>query len=107
MNGGVFMKKEKLKVPNKVSNEYIAKEVLNKIFELVNSGINVELEEDMGEGTITVYIGKSHTHCGFPGATSDELIKSLHDTLIKNRGLSFVNCSEYQVGEEIVFKDEK
>lgn len=72
-----------------ISTEEMSKEILLKIFELVNKGINVEFEEDWGKGTITIYCGDRHTHCGFPDATADELIESIYNTLIKGVGLSF------------------
>lgn len=72
-----------------ISCEEMAKEILYKVFKIINSGVNVEFEEDMGEGTITIYFEDAHTHCGFPGATDDELIKSIYNLLIKNEGLSF------------------
>lgn len=72
-----------------ISTEKMAKEILLKIFELVNKGINIEFEEDWGQGTITVYFNDRHTHCGFPDATSDKLIESLYNTIVKGVGLSF------------------
>lgn len=30
---------------------------------------------DWGDGTITIYCGNHHTHCGYPDAAEDELIK--------------------------------
>lgn len=74
---------------NKISTEKMSKEILLKIFEMVNQGTNIEFEEDMGEGTVTIYCGDRHTHCGFPNATDDELIESIYNTLIEGRGLSF------------------
>jgi hypothetical protein len=74
---------------NKIPTDKMAKEILLKIFKMANQGTNIEFEEDMGDGTITIYYGDRHTHCGFPDATDDELIESIYNTLIKGRGLSF------------------
>ena len=74
---------------NELKTEDMAKEIMLKIFELANEGINVEFEEDWGDGTITIYCGNNHTHCGYPDATEDELIKSIYDTLVLGKGLSF------------------
>lgn len=74
---------------NGISTEKMAKEILLKIFSLVNSGTDVKFEEDWGDGTITIYCGDRHTHCGFPNATADKLIESIYNTLIQGKGLSF------------------
>jgi len=74
---------------DRISAERMAKEILLKIFELANKGINVTFEEDWGGGTITIYCNDRHTHCGFPEATSDELIESIYNTLVVGKGLSF------------------
>lgn len=73
-----------------MNNEEMAKQILLKIFELANKGINVEFEEDWGEGTITIYCGNRHTHCGYPDATEEELVESIYETLVLGKGLSFV-----------------
>jgi len=82
--------------------ENMSKEILLKIFELANKGINVKFEEDFGKGTVTIYCGKNHTHCGFPNATEDELIES--KTLVLGNGFSFqiyLNESDVDVKEKI------
>lgn len=72
-----------------VSVEKMSKQILLKVFELINKDINITFEEDMGDGTITIYYGNRHTHCGFPEATNDELIKSIYETIVLKKGLSF------------------
>lgn len=86
---------------NKIKTEDMAKEIMLKIFELTNKGINVEFEENWGDGTITIYCGNNHTHCGYPDATDDELIKSVYETLVLGKGLSFnINLDEVRENEK-------
>lgn len=82
-----------------MNTEDMTKEIMLKVFELINKGINVEFEEDWGKGTITIYCGNNHTHCGYPDATDEELIKSVYETLVLGKGLSF------DIGLEEVRKD--
>ena len=65
------------------------KEIIQKIIELVNKGHYVCFEEDLGGNTLTLYIDEKHTHCGVPDGSYEVLIKSLYDTLINNKGLTF------------------
>lgn len=68
------------------------REILQKILELVelvNQGHTVSFAEDMGGNSITVYIDRRHSHCGLDEGSFDDLITSLHDLLVKNKGLSF------------------
>lgn len=85
------MKDEKVILSDKMTVEEMAKEILLNIFQITENGIDVKFEGDLGKGSITVYIGDTHTHCGFPGATQDELIESIYNTLIGNKGLSFAH----------------
>lgn len=88
-----------------MNTEDMAKEIMLKIFELTNKGINVEFEEDWGDGTITIYCGNNHTHCGYPDATDDELIKSIYETLVLGKGLSFdISLEEALKMEKHLFK---
>jgi hypothetical protein len=66
------------------------REILEKILEIANTGKDVGLHQDMGDNTLTVVIGISHTHVGCPDGTFDNLIDSLHDCLIGERGLSWI-----------------
>lgn len=66
-----------------------SKEIMLKIFDLLKEGYSVTFEEDLGKGTITVYVGNRHTHCGYPEANNEELIKSIYETLVEGKGLSF------------------
>ena len=88
-----------------ISVANIAKEVLINIFQVVNNGIDIRFEEDTGEGTIILYIGRSHTHCGFPDATYEELMESLYSVLVEGKGLPPAHGREYQTGQKVAFKD--
>lgn len=65
------------------------KDILKAIIDSVNSGEPLTFDEDMGDNTITIATRKAHTHCGNPEATFDELIDSMHDLLVKGKGLSW------------------
>ena len=68
----------------------LEREIIEKIVELVNQGHAIRFQEDWGENTLTLYIDDQHTHCGVPDGSYEILVKSLHDTLVKGRGLTFV-----------------
>lgn len=99
------MKMQKTILDPNLSTEDMAKEILVNIIQLVNNGVIVKLDKDVGEGTITLYIGRTHIHCGALGATIDELIKDLHSALVVGKGLYLVHCSEYQSGHDVIFKN--
>jgi hypothetical protein len=89
----------------------MAKQILLKVFELANKGTNVTFEEDWGEGSITIYCGDRHTHCGFQGASEEKLIRNIYETLVMNRGLSFdIGLNEIELegmkkGEELTDRE--
>jgi hypothetical protein len=65
------------------------REIIEKIVQLVNEGHIIRFEEDWGGNTLTLYIDNKHTHCGVPDGSFETLVESLHDTLVKGRGLTF------------------
>ncbi len=65
------------------------KEIIAKIVELVNDGNTVSFTDDWGGNSLTLKINNTHTHCGLPDATLEELIVSLHRILMQDKGLSF------------------
>ena len=55
--------------------------------------VSVTFSQDWGPHSVTLEItGRGHTHCGsfHDGATWDELVDSLHGTLVRQHGLSWV-----------------
>jgi hypothetical protein len=74
-----------------------AEAILRKIMEIVDADpdkrTSVAFCSDWGPHSCTLEItGRGHTHCGsfHNGATWEELVDSIYETLCKNRGLSFV-----------------
>ena len=63
-------------------------QILRNIIHRCNDNQRVVLETDMGSNTVTVYLDAQHTHCGYPNCSIDELIDSLYDLLVHNRGLN-------------------
>lgn len=65
------------------------REIIEKIVQLVNRGHIIRFEEDWGGNTLTLYIDDKHTHRGVPDGNFETLVESLHDILVKGRGLTF------------------
>lgn len=70
------------------------REILKAILDCINNGEVLSFSEDMGDNTLTMekrlamrIEDNGHTHCGFPDATFDELVDSLHDSLVKGKGV--------------------
>ena len=63
--------------------------IVKAIIALTNAGKKVVFDEDMGTGSITIFVGDNHTHCGYPEAEESVLIKNMADTLTGKGGLSW------------------
>ena len=63
--------------------------IIERIIELTNLGQPVLFHDDFGGHTLTVLVGKSHTHCGVPDGSFNQLVDSLHATLTGGPGLSW------------------
>ena len=76
-----------------MKNEEKCKKIIEKIVEITNDKGGIKFEEDFGSYTLTVRIGKEHTHIGIPGkdGSFDQLVDNLYSLLIENTGLSWVD----------------
>jgi len=74
---------------NKVRELGKSEAVIKKVVELANAAQPVTFEGDWGENTITLSIGKGHTHCGVPDGTFEGLVVSLYNSLHGGPGLSW------------------
>lgn len=63
--------------------------VLTEIIKIANEGKIFIIYEDFGGNTLTIAINDKHTHCGTPNGTFEQLIDSLYQTLIENKGLGW------------------
>jgi len=63
--------------------------VFEEIIKIANEGKHFIINEDFGGNTLTIAVNDKHTHCGTPNGTFEQLVESLHQTLIERKGLSW------------------
>jgi len=66
------------------------REIVVAIRDICNKEGRITFEEDWGDNSLTISFHGGHTHAGFPGGSEENLIDSLHDMFVENRGLSIV-----------------
>jgi hypothetical protein len=63
--------------------------IIRKMIELANESGQVLFEEDFGGNSITIVVGNSHTHVGYPDAPFELLVNNIYDSLHGGPGLSW------------------
>jgi len=69
--------------------------IIRKMVDLANEDKPVTISEDWKcKNACTIAVGDSHTHVGWRDATFEQMIDGMYNTLIEEKGLSFVSGKE-------------
>ncbi len=72
-----------------MTTQEMCEAILKKMVEQANEGKTVALEYDFGGNTVTINVGKAHTHCGVPDGDWETLVENLYNSLHGGPGLSW------------------
>lgn len=64
--------------------------LIRRMVDLANEKGHVTFEQDFGGNSLTIIVGKDHTHVGYADAPFDLLVDNLYNSLYGGPGLSWV-----------------
>ena len=76
--------------------------IFQKIQELTDKDESVAFTRDWGGNSLTVYVGKNHTHVGLEDGTFEDMIDGLHNVLHGGPGLSWADAGPPPNEEDII-----
>ncbi len=68
--------------------------IFKKVLKIVNEDSVISFVRDWGDNSLTINIDGSHTHCGDPKSSFENLIDDIYNVLIEKRGLTWSKQNE-------------